>query len=520
VLKEVRCPSDRDLAAASQEARLLSSLDHPNIIKYIESQQQGKTLYIVMELAKAGDLGKKLGLDSPGGGRRLSEGEVMYIFAQVVMALDYLHERRILHRDLKPANIFMMSDSYVKLGDFGIAKVLASADDLTATIIGTPGFLSPEMYKRCRYGSKADVWALGCVLYTMCTLWPPVWPKGRAGDPQRMVLNGSYSPISAAYSEPLRKLVARMLSMNPNDRPSVRQILGMALLRQQIAILQPGIPNQNAPAGPSPAPPQPDKKPNPPEEAAAPQKAPNTDPHWHGWQPQKPEPAQPQPVPPTPPTPPKPPVPPRQLAPPKQPGPPMEAPELGQPPDKRPPLRPAVAPGPAWAWDDRPFPPPMASSLSGSQRSPQLNLKSLPNYRRSRRLDPKSLPNCRRSPQLNPKSIPNCRRSRRHRRRSKLSKFAPSRHAGKNSRWRRTERTTTTIRTTTGSYPGIFSRSEISYPAPTSTMMSQPSRDGTTRGSLRWPPASFRPTSTSRAIVPERRRLVKDFMYVRSLLKQ
>jgi NIMA (never in mitosis gene a)-related kinase len=367
VLKEVRCPSERDLAAASQEARLLSSLEHPNIIKYIESQQQGKTLYIVMELANAGDLNKKLAVDHPGAARQpLSEDEIMDIFTQVVIALDYLHERRILHRDLKPANIFMMNNGVVKLGDFGIAKVLASADDLTNTIVGTPGFLSPEMYRRCKYGSKADIWALGCVLYTMCTLWPPFWPKGPGQDPSQLVLRGKYGPISTRYSEPLRRLVARLLSMDPNDRPSVRQILGMALLRPKLTLFQGRIADQNAVRNRPPTPPQPDKKPpekkpRQREEGAGAQKEPNADPHWHYPRPQKPAPPPPQPQPAQPkrpsPSRPQKPAQPQQPGRPKRPTPPRERPELGRPPDKRPPPQPAVRPGGAWPWDNKPFSP-------------------------------------------------------------------------------------------------------------------------------------------------------------------
>lgn len=94
------------------------------------------------------------------------------------MALNYIHENRILHRDIKSSNIFVTSNGYVKIGDFGISRVLEHTYDSANTVVGTPYYMryqnlymvSPEVCENKPYTFKSDVWALGCVLYELCTL--------------------------------------------------------------------------------------------------------------------------------------------------------------------------------------------------------------------------------------------------------------------------------------------------------------------------------------------------------------
>ena len=86
------------------------------------------------------------------------------------MAVDHIHSRRILHRDLKTGNVFLTKTNVVKLGDFGIAKVLDSTLEQANTVVGTPYYMSPEVCENKPYDLKSDLWAMGCILYELCTL--------------------------------------------------------------------------------------------------------------------------------------------------------------------------------------------------------------------------------------------------------------------------------------------------------------------------------------------------------------
>ena len=84
-----------------------------------------------------------------------------------------IHNMKILHRDLKTSNIFLTNNYNIKIGDLGVAKKLSNNDDFTKTLIGTPYYLSPEICKEKPYNEKSDIWALGCILYELCTFKHP-----------------------------------------------------------------------------------------------------------------------------------------------------------------------------------------------------------------------------------------------------------------------------------------------------------------------------------------------------------
>ncbi|KAJ7420014.1 hypothetical protein BTVI_23226 [Pitangus sulphuratus] len=164
----LRNASSRERRAAEQEAQLLSQLRHPNIVTYRESWQgQDGHLYIVMGFCEGGDLYHKLKEQK---GKLLPESQVVEWFVQIAMALQYLHEKHILHRDLKTQNIFLTRTNIIKVGDLGIARVLENQYDMASTLIGTPYYMSPELFSNKPYNHKSDVWALGCCVYEMATL--------------------------------------------------------------------------------------------------------------------------------------------------------------------------------------------------------------------------------------------------------------------------------------------------------------------------------------------------------------
>ena len=137
-----------------QEVRLLKKLRHANIVAYKDSYiDREQFLCIVMVNCEGGDMYSKIKSVK---GKKFTEAQILEWLAQILLALLYLHERRILHRDLKTQNIFL-KNSKIRLGEFGIAKVLDGTRDFANTCIGTPYYMSPELFKNKPYSYKSDV---------------------------------------------------------------------------------------------------------------------------------------------------------------------------------------------------------------------------------------------------------------------------------------------------------------------------------------------------------------------------
>lgn len=242
VIKEVDLAraDDKRRADALHEAELLKSLSHPNIIAYHDAHLANARLCIVMEYADGGDLAAAVARRRTAS-RRHHEREAMAIFVQLAMALDYIHQRRILHRDLKCQNVFLTRVGIVKLGDFGIARVLEAADSMAETRIGTPYYLPPEMCASRPYELKADIWCLGVVLYEVLALEVPFNAPSMAALVMK-ICETEPRPVPQVYSSDLRTLLVSMMAKRPEERPSSADIVALPHVRRGIAmLLLPGL---------------------------------------------------------------------------------------------------------------------------------------------------------------------------------------------------------------------------------------------------------------------------------------
>ncbi|XP_048338242.1 serine/threonine-protein kinase Nek4-like [Sphaerodactylus townsendi] len=147
----------------------------------------------------------------------------------------YLHEKHILHRDLKTQNVFLTRSNIIKVGDLGIARVLENQYDMASTLIGTPYYMSPELFSNKPYNYKSDVWALGCCVYEMATLKHAFNAKDMNSLVYR-IIEGKLPPMPKDYSTQLKELIRTMLSKKPEERPSVRSILRQPYIKHQIAL--------------------------------------------------------------------------------------------------------------------------------------------------------------------------------------------------------------------------------------------------------------------------------------------
>eukprot|EP00292_Cryptomonas_paramecium_P009045 CAMPEP_0113712618 /NCGR_PEP_ID=MMETSP0038_2-20120614/31495_1 /TAXON_ID=2898 /ORGANISM="Cryptomonas paramecium" /LENGTH=249 /DNA_ID=CAMNT_0000639171 /DNA_START=32 /DNA_END=778 /DNA_ORIENTATION=+ /assembly_acc=CAM_ASM_000170 len=226
--------SKKERDSARKEVSILGALKHPNIIEYRDSFEDGGFLCIVMAFADGGDLTGRIKVQQ-GLRKGFSEDQILDWFVQICLGMKHVHDRKILHRDLKSQNIFLTgSHKIIKLGDFGIAKVLDSTNGFAKTSIGTPYYLSPEICEGRPYSFKSDVWSLGVVLYELCTLRCPFDAANLNALILKIVRN-CYSPIPTTYSRPLSALVDTLLSKNPSHRPNMNELLRSPVLTARIA---------------------------------------------------------------------------------------------------------------------------------------------------------------------------------------------------------------------------------------------------------------------------------------------
>ena len=223
--------TEKEKEEVKQEAFILSSIKSDFVVKYYDSFLDNDNINIVMEYCDGGDLNEFI-LEKKNIGTLLEEKLIWKLFLKITIGLADIHKMKILHRDLKTLNIFLKHGLEVKIGDLGVAKVL-SKNSFAQTVIGTPYYLSPEICQEKPYNDKSDVWALGCILYELCTFKHPFEAKHQGGLIYK-ILNNKPEPINSYYSKELGNLIFMLLDKNSKSRPSCIEILNNNMVINKI----------------------------------------------------------------------------------------------------------------------------------------------------------------------------------------------------------------------------------------------------------------------------------------------
>ncbi|EUC64059.1 Serine/Threonine kinase catalytic domain protein [Rhizoctonia solani AG-3 Rhs1AP] len=235
--------TERDRKQIVAEVNILKDLKHDHIVRYHDRyvDRDNGILYILMEYCGGGDLSgaiKQMRRQN----KHITEDTIWSYFAQILLALHHCHfpnsktstegsslvqprpTQQILHRDLKPENVFLDSEGYVKLGDFGLAKQIGYAT-FTQTYVGTPYYMSPELINEKQYDTKSDIWSLGCLIYELCAQNPPFHEAKTHQELALSIRQGRIPPLPRVYSSALSNVIKSMLNINPAMRPSAQQLL-------------------------------------------------------------------------------------------------------------------------------------------------------------------------------------------------------------------------------------------------------------------------------------------------------
>ena len=200
------CEDKEQVARFEREARMLSQLDHPNIVRFIESgETQDGQLFLATEFVEGIDMRRRL-VQSP-----MPPKEAFAVFEQICAAIEYAHSKHIVHRDLKPSNVLLGSDGTVKVADFGIAKPAptgSAAVSLTQSnsTIGTPYYMAPESINNLsKATARSDIYSLGVMLYELLTGSLPM---------------GHFQPVSkkTGLDTRLDSVIAKALAEDPAHR--------------------------------------------------------------------------------------------------------------------------------------------------------------------------------------------------------------------------------------------------------------------------------------------------------------
>jgi NIMA (never in mitosis gene a)-related kinase len=216
-----------------QEMRILCSIEHKNIVSYKCSfwDERKTHLFIVMEFLGGGDLSEKI-TKCKRSRSTIPENKIWSYLIQCLKGLKVLHDLKIIHRDIKSANCFLSEDlEIIKLGDMNVSKV--ARNDLANTQVGTPLYLSPEIWRGEYYDYKTDIWSLGCLLYEMCTLNYPFMGHDMKAL-KRNVLLGKFPPIPAFYNKDFMTIITECLRIDPKKRPSVDELLNHPIILNKI----------------------------------------------------------------------------------------------------------------------------------------------------------------------------------------------------------------------------------------------------------------------------------------------
>ena len=217
------------------EAKILKDIKSDYVVKYIDCFYEGEDSFnIVMEFCEYSDLRsyiKKFKNEN----KKIAESVIRLIITELSNGLKDIHSNNVIHRDLKPENIFISSDHLIKIGDFGISKIL-DGTDYAKTFAGTYSYMAPELINGEKYSKKVDIWSLGCIIYELCTL-NRCFDSNNILELVNKINSGIHGKIDLNYyNDYLQDIIDLCLKKNDKERPNIEHI--NELISEELTLAQ------------------------------------------------------------------------------------------------------------------------------------------------------------------------------------------------------------------------------------------------------------------------------------------
>ena len=232
--------SEEKQKSALSEVSVLKKCKHPNIILFKEAfitRKPKRVLHLITEYAENGDL-EHIKKNHKQKNEYFEEKIIINWLIQICLALKYIHELHVIHRDIKPSNIFLTKKGIIKIGDFGISKILAKDYKNTKTHIGTAIYMAPEVIESEKYDYKADIWSLGITFFELTTFNFPFKGNNEFALLMNIINGKKYNSINNIngnyYSDELIYIINRMIQKNPKDRPTIGEILDVPIIKKNL----------------------------------------------------------------------------------------------------------------------------------------------------------------------------------------------------------------------------------------------------------------------------------------------
>ncbi|VDK65529.1 unnamed protein product [Onchocerca ochengi] len=211
----------------AQEIRIHRTLQHKHIVRMDGFFEDADNVYILLELCPRRSL-----MELHKRRKFVTEPEARYFTKQIVEACEYLHKNKIIHRDLKLGNLFLNEEMEIKVGDFGLATVVEVDGQRKKTLCGTPNYIAPEMLDKKGHSYEVDIWAIGCILYTLLVGKPP-FETSSLKDTYNRIKNNNYS-IPGRINDEAEQLIRRLLQTDPEKRPNIHEVSHFAFFKGYI----------------------------------------------------------------------------------------------------------------------------------------------------------------------------------------------------------------------------------------------------------------------------------------------